>query len=292
MPGGPPSYSGMPVAQPGMPQQQNRTPLFIVLGVLVAAGLVGLIMLLTSGGGDDDDQTGGTTTTQPGSSTTAGPASTVTPTTADPGGGGGGGGGGSGSASDIEVVDSGLSVYTDELSEEKRFSYGYLVKNNSDSVATSVPITVAFLDDAGTVIGTVDNTIWVLMPGQVMGLGEDPYDGADAVTDLQITVGEPSTWESPDGYGEVTADGITTSVDDYGAPTSAFTATSTYSEQVEPYSYVIYRNAAGDIVGGGYGSMNFVPANGTSAGEVSSYSSIPDIDTAQTEVYLDPGYVY
>jgi hypothetical protein len=290
-PGQPGPYGAVPMGQPGPAQQQNRTPLFIVLGVLVAAGLVGLIMLLTSS--DEKDDPPGTTTTEQASPTTAGPATTAaTPTTVDTGGGGGGGGGGgTGSASDIEVVDSGFSVFTDELSEEQRFSYGFVVKNNAESVATSVPITVAFLDDAGTVIGTRDNYVWVLMPGQSMGLGEDSYEDATNLAEIQVTVGEPSTWESPDGYGEITADGITTSVDEYGAPTSAFTATSTYTEQVEPYSYVIYRNSAGEIVGGGYSTMSFVPANGSSAGSITSYSSIPDIDNSKTEVFLDPGYI-
>jgi hypothetical protein len=278
------------MGQPGAAQQQNRTPLFIVLGVLVAAGLVGLIMLLTSS--DDKDDPPGTTTTEQASPTTAGPGTTAaTPTTVDTGGGGGGGGGGTGSSSDIEVVDKGFSVFTDELSEEQRFSYGFVVKNNGDSVATSVPITIAFLDDAGTVIGTRDNYVWVLMPGQSMGLGEDSYEDATNLAEIQVTVGEPSTWESPDGYGEITAEGITTSVDEYGAPTSAFTASSTYAEQVEPYSYVIYRNAAGEIVGGGYSTMSFVPANGSTAGSITSYSSIPDIDNSKTEVFLDPGYI-
>jgi hypothetical protein len=191
------------------------------------------------------------------------------------------------------VGESGFSVYTDQLSEEQRLSFGYTVQNNGDQVATSVPITVAFLDDAGTVVGTADQNIGVLLPGQKMGLGDEPYDVAANAATMQVTVGEPSSWESPDNYGEITVEGISTNVDDYGAPTASFTATSTYGEQIDsPYAYAIYRNAAGDIVGGSYGFMNFLPANGSTAGEITSYSSIPDVDGAGTEVYVDPGYLF
>jgi hypothetical protein len=38
--------------------------------------------------------------------------------------------------------------------------------------------------------------------------------------------------------------------------------------------------------------MNFLPANGSTAGEVTSYSSIPDIDNSKTEISVDPGYLF
>jgi len=275
-------------APPGTPQ--NRTPLFIVLGVVVAAALVGLIMLLTSGGDDNK-------TADPGTSTTAGPGTTAPPATDTPAttaaNGGGGGGGGEPVAGEIEVLESGFSMYPDELSEEQRVSYGYTIKNNGDQVATSVPVTVAFLDDGGTVVGTANQNVGVLLPGQTMGLGDEPYDVGTTAATMQVTVGEPSSWESPDEYGEITAEGISTTIGDYGAPTSSFTATSTYTKQIDsPYAYTVYRNASGTIVGGSYGFMNFLPASGSTAGEVESYSSIPDIDPSKTEIYVDPGYLF
>jgi hypothetical protein len=290
MPGSGPNPYGVPPvgAPPGTPQ--NRTPLFIVLGVVVAAALVGLIMLLTSGGDDDK-------TADPGPSTTAAPGTTTPPSTDTPattvGNGGGGGGGGEPVAGEIEVLESGFSVYTDQLSEDERLSYGYTIQNNGDQVATSVPVTVAFLDGDGTVVGTADQNVGVLLPGQKMGLGDEPYDVSAGAATMQVTVGEPSSWESPDDYGEITADGITTTVDDYGAPTSSFTAASTYTQQIDsPYAYAVYRNTEGTIVGGSYGFMNFLPANGSTAGEVTSYSSIPDIDNSKTEISVDPGYLF
>jgi hypothetical protein len=270
--------------------QQNRTPLFIALGVLVAAALVGVIVMLTSG--DDDEPSAG-----PGPDTTVAPVTTAAPgPTEAPGttaGNTGGGNTGGQAAGEIEVIESGFSVYTDQLSEDQRLSYGFVLQNNGDQVATSVPVTVAFLDESGTVVGSSDENIGVLLPGQKMGIGDEPYDAAANAASMQVTVGEPSRWEAPDGYGEITIEGISTTVDDYGAPSSNFTANSTYGEQLDsPYAYALYRNSAGDIVGGSYGFLNFLPASGSTAGEVTSYSSIPDVDGAMTEIYVDPGYIF
>jgi hypothetical protein len=88
--------------------------------------------------------------------------------------------------------------------------------------------------------------------------------------------------------GTLTAEGITTSADDYSV-TTTFTAASTYAEQIDnPSVYAIYRNAENQIIGGSFGYVDFVPANGSVAGEIRSYEVIPGIAT--TEVYLDPGY--
>jgi len=297
LPGAQPSPYGMPPVAP-QPSGQNRTPLFIALGVVVAAALVGLILMLTSGG--DDEPTadpGPSTTAAPGTTagpdTTAGPATTAGPGTTEAAGGNTGGSTGGQGSEEIKVTESGFSVYTDQLSEEQRVSYGFVIQNNTENVATGVPITVAFLDDAGTVVGNADENIGVLLPGQKMGIGDEPYDVGAAAT-MQVTVGEPSSWEAPsDTYGEISAEGITTTIDDYGAPTSTFTANSTYGEQIDsPNAYALYRNSGGDIVGGSYGFLNFVPANGSTAGDVTSYSSIPDVDGSKTEIYVDPGYIF
>ena len=58
---------------------------------------------------------------------------------------------------------------------------------------------------------------------------------------------EPSDYGSEDvpDEGELTAEGITTSADDYGV-TMTFTAKSTFGEQVDSfYVYAIYRDANG-----------------------------------------------
>lgn len=278
----PSPYGGVPPITPPPGAGQNRTPLFVALGVLAAVVFVGIIIIATSGGDDDEP------TTDPTSPTTAIDDTVPVPTTGGddppdteaPTGDG-----------QIAIGEQGFSVSMDQLSDAETGSYGVMLENTSDQVATLVTVQVGFLDESGTVIGTDSQMINVLMPGQTFGIGNSGIELDGDPVEMQVTPEEP-TWDSPDDYGEVTTSGLSTTIDDYGAPTTNFTAESTYSEQLDsPYAYVVYRNSGGDIIGGAWSSMSFIQANGSSTGEVTSYYTIDDIDDSQTEVYIDPGYL-
>jgi hypothetical protein len=289
-PGAPGPYGGMPpgAQQPG---QQNRTPLYIAIGVVVAAALVGLIVVLT--GGDDDpdtDPTASTNTTESGPpTTTVGPDDPADPpaTESDPDEPAGNG--------DVEVVEQGFSNFMGGFDQDERSaSYGFIVENTSDELATDISISVSAFAADGTALASASHTVYVLRPGEKMGVGDEFYgeNFAAEVAELQVQVSEPSDYglEDVPDEGALTAEGITTSADEYGV-TTTFTAKSTYAQQIDsPYVYAIYRDAAGEIIGGSYDFLDFIAANGSTAGEVSSYENIPNI--ASTEVYLDPGYFY
>jgi hypothetical protein len=282
-PGAPPSpYGGMPAgAQP--PGQQNKTPLYIAIGVVVAAALVGLIVVLTSGG--DDNETAGSTTTTEATATTDSPAPTDSPEPTDepaPSG-----------AGTVEVVDKGFSPVMGGIdANERSAAYGFIIENTGDELVTDISINVSAFDAEGTALANASHTVNVLRPGQRMGLGDEFYGEnfpAD-VADLQVQVGEPSNYSvgNVPESGELTAEGITSNTTEYGVETT-FTANSTYEQQVDsPVVYAIYRNAEGEIIGGSYTYMDFIPAGGSVAGSVESYEVIPNV--AETEVYLDTGY--
>lgn len=280
-------YGGMP---PGTPPggQQNRTPLYVAIGVVVAAALVALIVVLS--GDDDGGPTTGTTNPRPPS--TDEPTDTTgddpTDTTDDDGGGGQASGG------EVELIDSGFSNFMGGFDgDERSGSYGFIVENTSDETVTDVSVSVSVFDADGNVLTTDSHTIWVLRPDEKLGMG-DVFWGGDLtaeIADVQIQVSEPSDYPSdvPD-EGTLTAEGVTTVAEEYGGLKTTFTVKSTYGEQIDgPYAYAVYKDASGKIVGGSYGILDFVPANGTSAGEINSFETVPDVAT--TEVYLDPGYV-
>jgi hypothetical protein len=290
-PGGP----GAPGTGPyGVPPQgsgaANRTPLFVALGVVAAAVLVGLIIVL-SGGGDDDpetEETRSTESTSGQSTTTTGGGGGSTTTTAAPGGGGGGGGGTSGVES-VEVVDSGFSM-TRDFADDLIASYGFVLENTGTEDQTDLQVSVALYDADDTVVGSGTHTIAILRAGESIGMGDTPLDALSAdVATMEVQVGEsgfPAT-SVPDGTFSVS--GISVSSDEYGTE-AAFTVESTYSEQVDsPYVYAVFRDAGGAIVGGGFSFLDFVPANGRVAGTVTSYTTLPDASTV--EVYVDQGYL-
>lgn len=284
-PGAPPSpYGGVPGAQP--PGAQNRTPLYIAIGVVVAAALIGLIVVLS--GGDEEEPAPSTPSTEEAPTTEVDPSNTGgtsdTTTSDEPSG-----------AADLEVVESGFSNYMGGYDrDEQTAAYGFVVENTGDDVAVDVSVSVSAFDADGTAVASESHTIYVLRPGEKMGIGDEFWgdDLTAEIADLQVQLSEPSGYGAEDvpEEGTLTAEGITTTTDDYGV-TTKFTATSTYDQQLDyPSAYAIYRNAGGDIIGGSRGSVDFVAPNGSTAGEVTSWEVIPDIAT--TEVYLDAGYFY
>src|SRR5690606_17127370 len=89
--------------------------------------------------------------------------------------------------------------------------------------------------------------------------------------------------------GVLEAEGVTTTTGDYDV-TTTFTVRSTFDQQISnPYGYAIYRDASGNIIGGSTGYLNFVPAGGSTAAEITSWDVIPNI--ASTEVYVDVGFI-
>jgi hypothetical protein len=292
--GAPSPYGGVPPAPAG---GQNRTPLFVALGVVGVLAIGGIAVAATSGGGDDDDPT--PTSVQPQGTTTtsgSGPDETSGPTTTsgDPGGGSGGGGGGgtSSSVEGLEVVETGFSNFPDEYDNTNRVSYGYIIENTGDEPVANVEVTVTLKDAEGTVVSSDTDNIYLINPGQRVGLGDEPYEEIATVDSIEVQAAIPSYASEATELGELTVDGISTT-EDGGRWVTTFTAASTYEVQLDgPYAYAIYRNSAGDIVGGSYGFMNIVQAGGSTSGEVSSYNVLPEVDPAQTEVFVDPGYLF
>ena len=278
-PGAPPSpYGGMPpVGQP--PGNQNRTPLYIAIGAVVAAALVGLIVVLS--GGDEDDEP--TATTEQQAPTTEEQAPTTedgsTPTTGDTGGSG------STAVDGLVLADSGFSTFPGY--DGTAGSYGILINNSSDEARVNFTVDVAIYDQNDTVIGTGSHTVARLNAGETLGIG---YDITDDVTNgigrLDVTFEEGYGSSAPEGAFAVSE--VATTTDDYSTETT-FTVESSFQVDADsPYAYAIYRDAAGTIIGGTYGFVDLVPAGGRAQGSISSYEPVPNVAT--TEVYVDQGY--
>jgi hypothetical protein len=257
--------------------------------LVVIAAVVAVVAL----SGDDDPEETSTqqsTTTEDQPSTTEDINLPPTPSTEDDGNGGTG----SPPADDaVQLVDSGFSVYFDELYDVDYLTWGAMVENTSEQVARSVRVQVGFLDDSGTVLGTDEETIRVLMPGATVGVGDSGIEATQA-TQLDIQVTPPSEWGDPAEFGEITTSGISVEFDsDYNAPTISFTAASTYSDQVDgPYFYAIFRDANENILGAESDwSSVYIPPGGQAVGEIDAYDSIGNIeglDASKTLVFVDP----
>lgn len=187
-------------------------------------------------------------------------------------------------------------------------SYAAVIQNTSDQVLQTLPITVRFRTATGEVLNNDDGIrsrtnyyVGMLRPGQQIALSDTIYvEGALDITRMEAEVGEPDDWmPEADLYhlfrddleGDLIARDITVAYGDRHEPIVAFTIESTYGMPVNPQgAYVVFRNAAGDIVGGEWGPVLGGPVRprGSLEGEVavSDPMEIPGIDPARTEVHF------
>jgi hypothetical protein len=293
VPGASGPYGSVPPGMPGAPVgpppggDGNRTPLFVVLGVLGAAAVVLLIFLVAGGGGDDEE--GGDGPETPTDTTDAtGPDETDPPTTNGPdetvpqGEG------------DVQVIDQGFSNFEDTFGDPAG-SFGFVLENQGDNILQSVETQVVIYGSGDRVITTKDFSVGTIRPGEKMGFGDEMYgeDLQDGIDRLEIQVRHDSAdpanpADIPEGGFDVANVDLTS--DEYNM-TVTFDLTSTYSVEDVGYPsiYVIFRNAEDEIVGAAWGSASFDTEPQASV-EVTTYDVIPDVEN--TEVYVDPGYIY
>jgi hypothetical protein len=215
---------------------------------------------------------------------------------------------------EIRVVEHGFTAAagTDSGDEIHVVSYGIVVENTSDHVATGTSVRVRMLDEDGrpvgprSGIGDAEHTIPVLLPGQRFGLGEPRWVKRSGTVELVVIVGESAGWWPVD-HDLVAFPGITTGdveVDPYygGALYVRFRIDSAYrvrfggltsSLLYEPARtpYVLFRNSDGEIVGGGdYRDPWDVPPGHSEGGFVTNEIPILELESnvapARTRVYF------
>ena len=293
-PAGPPMPGGYPpgtpsgpygVPGPGAPGGYppgpggNRTPMFVAIGALAAVALIGLILVVSNGSGDDDDahqrEPVSTATTPTAESTTAPDGTTDTTD-------GGGTVDGSADVSQLALVESGFTA------SEDGGSYGIIIQNNGTEMVTNFHVQVAVYDANDTVVRTDRHLVAKLGPAEQLGIGYDILtdDAANGVGRLDVQFEEGFGDSVPEGAFSISE--VSTSTDEFSTETT-FVVTSTYAQDLDsPYAYVIYRDAAGKIIGGTYGFVDMIPANGRASGTLTSFDPVDGVATS--EVYVDAGF--
>lgn len=166
--------------------------------------------------------------------------------------------------------------------DEMGASFGLLVDNPNEGYAleSSQYLVTAFAAD-GQVIDTEDGYIAVLMPGEVLGVGGSLTTGDEAIASIEAHVlpGDYIEAEGVPGFG---AENVTYRPGGgYGKVSGQIT--NPYDSDVSDLriAALVY-NADDEIVGGGFTYLDFVPANGKTAVEVSVH---PRGSVARSELY-------
>ncbi len=269
-----------PSAPPGTPRTLNRTPLLVALGLLLAATAVGLILALLAG---DDGKAAepfpGTRVPAPMSEPDDGPTTTTeapgtTGTTTRP----------RQAVDGLEVVDRGFSTY--EGVDGPAGSYGLILENTSGKPVTHSTVRVVVHDTNDAVVASYDHDVAMVSPGGRLGLGSEVGDPlAHGIGRLEVLT--VAGGGGPVPQGALTASDVSTSSDEFGVYTTFVVSSSYDVELARPHAYVVYRNAAGKIVGGANGVIDPIPPRGRATAAVTAFAVVPDV--ARVDVDVDPG---
>jgi hypothetical protein len=190
---------------------------------------------------------------------------------------------------DIEVVDYGFSTFETSYDDSRRASWAVELSNpNSDShIAESIDVTVTLLDASGSVLNSDSHSIAVLLPGQTAAVAGSTYEDVGDVAEMRVQA-RPRGWAEEEGpFGGFTTSDVNARADEYGGWTVTGQVESTFTEDFEDvYAVAVLKNAAGDIVGGDFTFLDFVPADGDTSFQVSVMDDIDDVASAEVYVTL------
>ena len=152
----------------------------------------------------------------------------------------------------------------------EELGYGILVENqNQNYVLESTMYHVTAYGEDDTVLGVSEGYIDTILPGQILGIGDNMYLDQGVIVsriDAQIKQGN---FNAANIIPSFTAENATFLPDQY-FPKVTGEIVSPYSKDVTNLRVTaLAYNEAGDIIGGGYTYLDFIPANSKSAVSVS-----------------------
>jgi hypothetical protein len=167
-----------------------------------------------------------------------------------------------------ELIKSGFGQDDDEV------GYGLLVKNPNEGYAienTSFHITIYNSD--GNVMFVHSSFISVLLPGETQGAGGVLYLQEVGRADRMDAQLLPGTYTPSEATPSLSAENISYQADEYSAKATGLIV-NPYDKEVSHIGVcAIAYDGAGQIVGGGVTRMDFVPAGGKAAVEVTTVSA-------------------
>lgn len=194
--------------------------------------------------------------------------------------------------SNIEIVDFGFSTYR-AYSDTTRASWAVVVRNpNVDTwVASSVDVTVTFLNADGNLVHSESSSISMVLPGQSAAVAASTVDDVAGAASMRVQA-RTGYWETSDvqNFGSFASEQVTLRKAEFGGWNVLGLVQSTFATDVtDVYAIAVLRDANGAILGGEWTFVNFIPARSDTSFNV---SVDPDIVAAATaEVYFSLSYL-
>lgn len=188
------------------------------------------------------------------------------------------------SVADLSIDEYGFTQIPAGEYSSPGISYAVVFENAGTAIATNSQYQISFEDGGGTVLSSEQGYVTAVLPGTSVAAAGYVYDvdGAEKMT-VQLMPGDSEEIDGEAANFEVT--NIASTPEEYGGMKTTATVESPFTKDLENLEAVaVYRNAAGEIIGGDYTYLNFVPAGGTSAVEISG--SYDGEAPSETEVFI------
>lgn len=183
----------------------------------------------------------------------------------------------------LEVADQGFTQLDGGEYGSPEVTFGVVITNSGNAMATDARLQIAFKDDSGAVVDTAEEYLTVVLPGSSVAVGSSIYD-VDGVTDMTVQLMPGSTEALEDEPANFEVVDVNTRQSEFGLTTTA-TVKSPFTRDLEDLQAVaIYRDGSGAVIGGAFTFINFVPAGGE--GAVSIDAMYEGLEPAATDVYI------
>lgn len=197
----------------------------------------------------------------------------------------------------IVVVDYGYSTFRGEYDEGDSLSWAVILENPNQAdtwIGTGISVSVTFKDAGGGVVSNAGDTVAAILPEQTVAIaGADSHfsnPDLELIASMEVQLGTPRWEMAEESLGAFTVSGIQTRTSEFGGVNTTATVASTFEREMESvYATAVYYGAEGNIIGGDWTFVDFIPAGGEIAFEISGFSAMPGI--TGTEVYLTLSFI-
>jgi hypothetical protein len=157
---------------------------------------------------------------------------------------------------DIKLVATGFSKFKGKYDSGPQLGYGIVVENpNASWIAKQVDLSIAFLDDNGDIIDTVEESFAAILPGQRVAWADTLSDFSgdwSTMKSMEVNLSEPD-WEAYLGQpGAYTFSRIKMTRDLIGSIDVTARLKSTFDKELENPQIVALFYRGDKIIGGGW----------------------------------------
>ena len=185
---------------------------------------------------------------------------------------------------DLELVEFGFTYFPGDTTYVQ-FAVVFENPNVSAWVAERGRVNITWYKADGTVAGSTDESLSLGLPGQKVAIGGVAFDVIDPT---EMEVQWRADWTEVDFVpGSFTFEGVNTVPQQFGGVSTTGNIRSSFDQEQEFVQIVaVYKDAAGNVLGGESTYADFVPAGGAVSFEISPLGEMSGIAT--TDLYTAP----